>query len=204
MSKLVILKTMAVSLLGIIFGYSVTQFVHSETTAPSRQLASAPFLKLGVNHILHDHLDMKIENTAVAENQDQTSLVQIKITALKNVSVPLNYQWILGKDVITSENLTGVLQPLAAGESHILELRVQKFSKEWQSHVSLSISGEIAGQPAQREVIVSSRPEDSFEYVVQQAALAEQNSPNESSKQIQKASSNELPKNKFRKENIIR
>lgn len=204
MSKLVLLKTMAVSLLGIIFGYSVTQFVHSETVTPSRQLASAPFLKLGVNHVLHDHLEMKIENTAVAENQDQTSLVQIKITALKNNSQPLNYQWILGKDVITSENLTGVLQPLAAGESQVLELRVQKFSKEWQSHVSLSISGEIAGQPAQREVIVSSRPEDSFEYVVQQAALAEKNSLVTSSKQIQKTSTNELPKNKFRKENIVR
>lgn len=175
MSKHIVLKTICVSLLGISFGYGVTRLMHNEYEfeMASRNTASVPLTKIGLDQASFDYIDMKIDNASLAEKKDGTSLVQVRITALKDIPSQLKYKWILGKEVFTSENLEGVLEPLAQGQSTVFEVRVQNYSKEWQSHVSLELTGDLSGHQVQREVMVSSRPEDSFEYVVQQAALAE-------------------------------
>lgn len=197
----VVLKTICVSLLGISFGYGITRLMHNEYEFASRNTASIPLTKLGLDQASFDYIDIKIENVSLAEKKEDTSLVQVRITALKDIPASLNYQWILGKDVVTSENLAGVLEPLTQGQSKIYELRVQNYSKEWQSHVSLSLSGDMSGHTVARDVIISSRPEDSFEYVVQQAALANAKAP---PGQVQKLSNGKTLSEKFRKGNIIR
>ncbi|MES2802224.1 MAG: hypothetical protein V4654_07010 [Bdellovibrionota bacterium] len=201
MSKHVVLKTICVSLLGIGFGYGTTRLMHNEYEYANRSTASIPLTKLGLDQASYDYIDIKIENISLADKKEDTSLVQVRITALKDISTSLNYKWILGKDVVTSENLEGVLEPLTQGQSKIYELRVQNYSKEYQSHVSLSLSGDMSGHVVARDVIVSSRPEDSFEYVVQQAALANENAP---AGQVQKLSSGKTVNEKFRKGNIVR
>ena len=203
MSKHVVLKTICVSLLGITFGYGITRFMHSDVSMSERQLASIPLTKLGLDQASFDYIDLKIENLSLSEKKEDTSLVQVKITALKDIPSALDYQWILGKEVTSSEILTGTLEPMNKGESKVFELRVQNYSKEWQSHVSISLTGDLSGHRVQREVIVSSRPEDSFEYVVQQAALAEQQVRRENGK-VQKLSNGKSVSEKFRKENVIR
>lgn len=201
MSKHIVLKTICVSLIGITFGYGLTRLMHGEIDYASRNTASVPLTKLGMDEASYDYIDIKIENISLADKKDGTSLIQVRVTALRDISSALNYKWILGKDVITSENLEGSLEPLVQGQSKIYELRVQNYSKEWQSHVSLALTGNMQGHNVQREVIVSSRPEDSFEYVVQQAALAEkQAAPGKA----QKLSNGRSASDRFRPGNIVR
>lgn len=201
MSKHIVLKTICVSLLGITFGYGITNLMHNEYEIASRNTASIPLTKLGLDQASFDYIDIKIENASIADKKEDTSVVQVRITALKDIPAALNYKWILGKDVTTAESLDGVLEPLTQGQSKIYELRVQNYSKEYQSHVSLSLTGDMFGHKVARDVIVSSRPEDSFEYVVQQAALANEQAP---AGKVQKLSNGKTVREKFRKDKIIR
>lgn len=205
MSKYVVLKTICVSLLGITFGYGITRVMHTEYEVSTRNTASIPLTKLGVDQASYDYIDIKIENVSLADKKEGTSLVQVRITALRDIPSALNYQWILGKEVTTSQNLDGILEPLTQGQSKIFELRVQNYSKEWQSHVSLNLNGDLSGHQVRRDVIISSRPEDSFEYVVQQAALAEEQAKQNSlSGKLQKLNNKKTLSEKFRKDKIIR
>lgn len=204
MSKHVVLKTICVSVLGISFGYGLTRVMHTEYEYEyaNRTTASVPLTKLGMDQASFDYIDIQIENVSLAQKKDDTSLVQVKVTALKDIPASLNFKWILGKDVLTSENLEGVLEPMTQGQSKVYELRVQNYSKEWQSYVSLALTGDMSGHKVQREVIVSSRPEDSFEYVVQQAALAEQQQAAKG--KVQKLSNGRAASERFRPGNIVR
>ncbi|MCM2353884.1 MAG: hypothetical protein NDI63_09745 [Pseudobdellovibrio sp.] len=205
MSKYVVLKTICVSLLGITFGYGITRVMHTEYEVSTRNTASIPLTKLGVDQASYDYIDIKIENVSLADKKEGTSLVQVRITALRDIPSALNYQWILGKEVTTSQNLDGILEPLTQGQSKVFELRVQNYSKEWQSHVSLNLNGDLSGHQVRRDVIISSRPEDSFEYVVQQAALAEEQAKQNSlSGKLQKLNNKKTLSEKFRKDKIIR
>lgn len=205
MSKHVVLKTICVSLLGITFGYGITRVMHTEYEVSTRNTASIPLTKLGVDQASYDYIDIKIENVSLAEKKEGISLVQVRITALRDIPSALNYQWVLGKEVTTSETLDGILEPLTQGQSKVFELRVQNYSKEWQSHVSMSLTGDLSGHQVRRDVIVSSRPEDSFEYVVQQAALAEEQAKQNSlSGKLQKLNNKKTLSEKFRKDKIIR
>lgn len=205
MSKYVVLKTICVSLLGITFGYGITRVMHTEYEVSTRNTASIPLTKLGIDQASYDYIDIKIENVSLADKKEGTSLVQVRITALRDIPSALNYQWILGKEVTTSQNLDGILEPLTQGQSKVFELRVQNYSKEWQSHVSLNLNGDLSGHQVRRDVIISSRPEDSFEYVVQQAALAEEQAKQNSlSGKLQKLNNKKTLSEKFRKDKIIR
>jgi hypothetical protein len=190
MSKHIILNTVFVSIMGIGFGYGVTRLMHEELST-----------KLCFDEASFNYFDLKIENVSVGDKKDDVALVHVTITALQDLPSSLNYKWILGKDVTTGEPAEGTIPQLKQGDSQVLELRVQNYSKEWQSHVSIAFSGNFSGHNVQREVIVSSRPEDSFEYVVQQAAIAEKNTP---PGQVQKLSSGKTVSEKFRKSNIVR
>lgn len=205
MSKHIVLKTICVSLLGVSFGYGITRFMHNEYEfeMASRKTASLPLTKIGLDQASFDYIDMKIANISLADKKDDTSLVQVRITALKNIPSQLKFKWILGKEVISSESLEGILEPLAQGQSKVFEIRVQNYSKEWQSHVSLELSGDLSGHQVRRDVIISSRPEDSFEYVVQQAALAEEQAKKTNGK-VQTLSNGKSVSEKFRKDKIVR
>lgn len=205
MSKHVVLKTICVSLLGITFGYGITRVMHTEYEVSARNTASIPLTKLGVDQASYDYIDMKIENVSLADKNDGTSLVQVRITALRDIPSALSYQWILGKEVTTAEILEGVLEPLNQGQSKVFELRVQNYSKELQSHVGLNLTGDLSGHAVRRDVIISSRPEDSFEYVIQQAALAEEQAKkNSPSGKVQTLNNGKSLSEKFRKDKIIR
>lgn len=201
MSKHIVLKTICVSLIGVCCGYGITRMMNNNVELSERHLASIPLTKLGLDQVSYDYIDLKIENVSIAPHKDETSLVQARITARKDIPTALNFKWILGKDVTSSEELTGTLDSMQAGHSKILEIRVQNYSKEWQSHVSLALSGNLAGHHVQREALISSRPEDSFEYVVQQAELNNQKLP---SKKAQKLSDGKTVREKFKRANIVR
>jgi hypothetical protein len=90
---------------------------------------------------------------------------------------------------------------MLTGETKELSLRVQNYSKEFRSHVSFTVQGSLGAHPVNRDTIVSSRPEDSFEYVVQQAEIQRQKN---SSRGLQKLNNGKSLSEKFRADKIYR
>ncbi|MFN3453969.1 MAG: hypothetical protein ACK41T_03350 [Pseudobdellovibrio sp.] len=204
MSKHILLKTALTSVLGIIVGYGVTQHTQQQIFAQKnvthRFLASTPLTKLGVDQVSYDYFNVSIDNKSLSESSNESSVVSVKITALKNIPVQLSYQWLLGREVITTDGLTGIITPMAAGEEKVFEIRLQNYSKEFLSHVSFIITGALGQHSVNRETLISSRPEDSFEYLVQKNEMR----VNLNEHNIQKLSTGENINKKFHPSKIIR
>lgn len=169
-----VLSSTATIFCGVFIGYFGMQFVNSKTSN-STNLASlsseSQIMKLGADQISKDYFDVRFDNNIVAEKSEQPSIVKIKVTALKDVPEGLNFKWLLGAGVSSNEILEGTLPAFQAQEEKTFEISVLGFSKESVSHVSFSVFGYLGEHQVKRDVISSSRPEDSYEYVLQQQAL---------------------------------
>lgn len=204
MSSKFIIKSLVISTVGLFVGYTgmnVLVALNSENKSDAfeRKIASSPITKIGIDQISRDYFDIKIANQSVAAQNDEVSVIQVTVTALKNLPAGLQYNWNLHKDMTTTDSLTGPLDEMVVGAKKELNLHVVGFSKQINSHVNFSISGQIGEHPLQRTVIISSRPEDSFEYVVEQAALNEQKTG-----KIQKLSNGKSVRKKFDLNKVIK
>lgn len=199
-----IVKSFFVSIVGLFLGYaSMNILVAMNTSTKSEQfertIASSPITKIGIDQIARDYFDIKITNQSVAVKNDEASVIQVIVTALKPLPVGLQYKWQLHKDMSSTDPLTGQLEDMAAGAKKEFTLRVTGFSKQINSHINFVIFGQIGEHNLRRSVITSSRPEDSFEYVVEQAALNEKKTG-----QIQKLSNGKSVKKKFDPSKVIK
>lgn len=204
MSSKFIIKSFIISTVGLFVGYAgMNAFValnsENKSEAFERTIASSPITKIGIDQISRDYFDIKISNQSVAEKNDETSVVQVTVTALKNLPAGLQYKWNLHKDMTSTDALTGQLDEMATGSKKEFSLRVVGFSKQINSHVNFSITGQIGEHILRRSVITSSRPEDSFEYVVEQAARNEQKTG-----KIQKLSNGKSVRKKFDLNKVIK
>ena len=169
-----VLSSTATVLCGVLIGYFGMQFVKNNTSN-STSLASlsneSQIMKLGADQISKDYFDVRFDKNIVAEKGEQPSVIKVKITAFKDVPEGLHYKWLLGADANSKDILEGTLPAFQANEEKVFEISVFGFSKESVSHVSFSVSGALGDHPVKRDIIASSRPEDSYEYVLQQQAL---------------------------------
>lgn len=117
----------------------------------------------------------------------------------------MSYSWILGEDVVSQDSLIGSIPALKGGESHEVEFRVLGFSKEFQSYLSLTIDTQIENQIVRKDYLSTSRPEDSFEYLVQRNNQIEK-SQLEKTKGVNKMGSNQKTalEKKFNPSEIIK
>ena len=99
----------------------------------------------------------------------------------------------------SADVLDGQLEALTKGQSKEFSIRVVGFSKQSNSHINFIVSGQIGQHNLRRAVIASSRPEDSFEYVVEQAAREEQKTG-----KIQKLSNGKSVRKKFDLDKVIK
>ena len=196
-----IVKSFLISAVGIGIGYTSMNFAQNYDRSENfeRTIASSPILKLGADQISRDYYDIKIINEVVAEKKSETSIIKVTITAKKDLPVGLQYKWQLHKDMTSSDILIGALDALPAGTKKEFSLRVVGFSKEFNSHVNFLVFGQIGDHNLRRSVITSSRPEDSFEYIVEQAALAEQKTG-----KIQKLSNGKSVRKKFDLDKVVK
>ena len=201
MSSKFIVKSFITLSLGLIFGYtSVYLFNQSQTSENlDRNVASLPILKMGADQISRDYYDIKIKNDFVAEKNSETSIIKVTITAKKDLPIGLQYKWQLHKDMSSADVLDGQLEALTKGQSKEFSIRVVGFSKQSNSHINFIVSGQIGQHNLRRAVIASSRPEDSFEYVVEQAAREEQKTG-----KIQKLSNGKSVRKKFDLDKVIK
>ena len=200
MSSSVVIKTIAITCTGLLTGYWGMKIIQSDESGNfDRSIASSPILKMGADHISRDYYDIQIKNDIVAEKISETSVIKVIITAKKDLPAGLQYKWQLHKDMTANDILEGPLPAMLAGSKTEYNLRVVGFSKEINSHINFLVYGQLGNHNLHRSVITSSRPEDSFEYIVEKAARLEKETG-----KIQKLSNGKSVRKKFDLNKVIK
>jgi len=206
MSKQFLLKTAATTGFGLIIGFLSMHLILNKNVV-QRGLASqkeSPFIiqKLSLDMVSRNYFHIKLTSDDIAEKQDGISTVKAIVTAYQDIPAGLEYKWNLEKGATSHSILEGILPAISAGQTYEFQITTQNFSHEIQNHISISISGKIAEHTVQRDAIIASRPEDSFEYVLQKAAEERKQDPQ--NMKIQKLSNGQKIDDKFRLDKIIR
>lgn len=198
-----ILKSALTISIGAILGYNVVKFFKPKEN--SRFIASYPaskylIAKLDSEQVARSLFNIKINTDELALTEDGISTIKVSIEALINLANPnvsLTYHWSLPQDVDLVEGpLDDNLGALRVNQSKELLLRVRSFSKQHKKYISFKVSGQINHKPVNREVLISSRIEDSFEHRIQQNELRKPKN------QINKLDNDKLKK-KFSPDRII-
>ncbi|MBC7420888.1 MAG: hypothetical protein H7328_09180 [Bdellovibrio sp.] len=168
MSITKLLKPLVVITAGAFVGFYAVQFFVNQPTSQSRFLASATMSKLGSEQFSKSFFDIKIKNEDLAEKNDAVSTVKVNLEAFQKLPAGLTFTWHLPKDAeIVDGSLTGIITELEASQTQEFEIKIKGYSHELKNHVVFAIKGSVQNSLIDRNVIVSSRPEDSFEYIVQ-------------------------------------
>lgn len=171
-----------------------------QTSGQNRFIASQPRMsKVGLEQTSRHFFDIKIDTAHLAQKDEDVSEVKVIVTALRPLPASLIYNWHLAENSQTLEgSLQDQLGSLNAGESREVILKIRGFSKENRKYLSFEIKGDVASIPVQREVLISSRIEDSLEYAIYQNELNQQSGSAQSTQ-------GEAPsRGKFAPENVIR
>lgn len=162
-----LLKSFPVIALSAFVGYSAMKYVQQESS-PNRYLASLTMGKMAVEQFSKTIFDVKIKNVKVGLTENDTSTVQVDVEAYTALPAGLPYSWNIPEDVVIVEGpQQGVFSEFAANQIQTLVLKIKGYNKIKKSFISFSVNGSSGQTKLQREVLLSSRPEDSFEYVVQ-------------------------------------
>lgn len=213
MSKYFILNSICIMLVGTFVGYGVTHLVIKNNRSNSLEMASiAPIenrrtlTKLASQQIYQDYFDVRIKHDSISKNAEGQSIVKAIVTAKKDLPAGLNYQWKLGEGVTSSSpHMNGQLGAIKNGEKQEISLSVYGFTKLSKKYLSFAIFGKIDQHDLHKENLSSSRPEDSFEYIVQQNFEYEQQRASEAAKKTNgKVSAESLRSKRFSPENIVK
>ncbi|MBC7467085.1 MAG: hypothetical protein H7256_13935 [Bdellovibrio sp.] len=169
MSRKFILNSILAISFGAVVGYNTVDYFKNRNS-PHRYLASMTMSKIAAEQFSKTLIDLKIKNVDIALLDTDVSTIRISLQAYKPIPAGLTYTWNLPADVqlIGNSQVSGVLPEFGANQTQELILKVTGYSKVKKSYISFSLNGEVENAKFQREALVSSRPEDSFEYVVQQ------------------------------------
>ena len=190
-----ILKSLAVITFGGLFGYGSIHFLKPEPK--NRFIASQPMAKIGLEQNARSLFDVKLNTEDLAKKDSDVSTIQVTIEALHPIDSGLVYHWNLSNDIqVVEGSLHDHLGAFTTGESKVYTLKVKGFSKELKKYISFEVRGDVNQRPVRREVLISSRVEDSFEYMIQQND--KKNTANGQNNKLDKK------KNKFTAENVVR
>lgn len=193
-----ILKSVSIMVLGGLMGYNVVKYSSEKSVEQNRFLASVPMAKLGSQQLARTYFDTKVHLKDIAKTESETSILKVTVTALRNIPAGLVYSWVMPKDVHVVSGFTHEqIGSLNLGESKEFEIQVNGFSKELRKYISFEVTGQINQLPLKHEVLLSSRIEDSLEYLIHQNEL-KKNSEIGIQKLRAKA------KSKFAPENVIK
>lgn len=166
------LKSALVVGVGALFGYSVVK-IFTQPNENNRQLASVTFSKLGTEQFAKTLFDVKIKNEDIALFANEVSTIKVTIEAFKAIPEGLAFNWNFPDSMTVVEgDISGNLQDFSANQTKELILKIKGYSKEVQNYVSFTVKGTLNQKLIERDILISSRPEDSFEYVVQETEKA--------------------------------
>jgi hypothetical protein len=158
--------------------------------------------KLGSQMFAKQLFNVKVNYDLIANKENEKTVLKVTATALHDIEAGLNYTWVLPPDVkILSGQISDAFGSFQSGESKDFEIEVSGFSKEQKKYVSFEVTGHLKGMPLKRDVLITSRIEDTMEYMIHEsekkAQLEEQKNPK--AKKL-----NSQRKSKFAPENIIK
>lgn len=189
-----LLKSVCVISIGAVSGYTIMKY--SQQPLPqNRSMASVITAKVGKEQMARQYFDIMTDQTKISKSESDVSEIKISFKAIRNLNEGLSYQWNLPSGVNLIEGpLQGAIQSLNAGEALVFTIKVNGFSKELKKYLSFEINGAANQMPIRQEVLISSRIEDSLEYLVQQSEKKnQQNGVNKLNK-----------KSKFSPENVVK
>ena len=167
MSYRTLLKSFSVVAISAVIGYGAMKFIQKENS-PNRYLASMTMGKMAHEQFSKTIFDIKVKNIEVGSTDSDVSTVQVTIDAFNEIPEGLSYSWHLPEDIsVFAGSQQGLLPKFSANETQTLELKIKGYSKIKKSFISFSVEGALGAAKLKREVLLSSRPEDSFEYIVQ-------------------------------------
>ncbi len=167
-----ILKSAAVIALGGFVGFASVKFF-SQPNENNRGLASLTFSKLGSEQFAKSLFNIKISHEELAQSNDDFSVVTVTIEAIKSFPAGLSYSWSLPDTAnLIDGELSGSLEEFSAHQTKEFRIKVKGYSREVRTYISFAIRGGLDNKGVDRDVLISSRPEDSFEYVVQEREKA--------------------------------
>ena len=169
-----LLKSALVIALGSVTGYSLMKY-SQQPTKQNRSMASIVTTKLGKEQVARQFFDLQTDLAQISKSDSDFSEIKVKMTALRSFGPGLSYKWNLPNGVnLLQGPLQDQVPTLQSGEEKEFVIKVTGFSKELRKYLSFEISGAANQLPVKQEVLVSSRMEDSLEYLIQQSAKKEQ------------------------------
>lgn len=167
-----ILKSTLAVTLGAVVGYSSVKYM-KQPNENNRGLASLTFSKLGSEQYAKSLFEVKIENESLAQKADEESSIVVRVEAYKSLPEGLTYSWNIPDTVtIVQGDISGNILGFSPHEVKEYRLKVKGYSREVRNFISFTVKGALNNKEVSRDVLVSSRPEDSFEYVVQEREKA--------------------------------
>ncbi|MBC7754487.1 MAG: hypothetical protein H7Z71_09640 [Moraxellaceae bacterium] len=213
MPKQFVLNSICITLVGAVLGYGVTHIAMGNGPTHSLDMASIAvkdggqrLTKLASQQIYQDYFDVRIKHDSISQTEDGLSVVKAIVTAKKDLPSGISYAWKLGEGVTSnSPEIIGQLGAISRGQSQELVLPVYGFTKHSKKFLSFMVNGNVDRHELRKESLSSSRPEDSFEYVVQQAhQLEEKRAQDDLKENNGKVKTKSVRSKKFDPENIIK
>ncbi len=188
MSSSNLLKSFSIVAISALVSYSAISYIQ-KVNSPNRFLASVTSSKMASAQFAKSLFDIKVTNIEIGLSEADPSTVQVDIEAFKAIPAGLPYNWNIPDDVTILEGQqAGQLAEFSANQIQTITLKIKGYNKTKKSYLGFYIDGTIGNIKLQRNALLSSRPEDSFEYVVQQ---------NEKIKEANVKASNKLSKQQY-------
>lgn len=208
MSSQHFLKYLMVTLFGTFIGFYGMSWLAPQSQHKLELASTEGFLpeqrlaKIGADQFSRNYFDVKFDKIQIPESDSEPVRITAKLTALKDLPSGLSFNWNLSPGVKSQMSTSGIIPQISAKEEHSIEIEVTGFSKASRGFASLSIGGSLGSHRVGRNIITTSRPEESYEHVLHQSALHRNNE-----KQgffIQTKLNGKSRENKFDPKNIVR
>ena len=184
-------------IVGGVIGYTTVKSLQQPRSS-ERNLASIAIGKLAGQQYARSLIDVQLHLGELAKKDSDVSHIRITVTGLKDISPGLSYRWVVPPEVrVVAGTLNSDVGAIAAGETKEFWIDVVGFSKEMRRYMSFEVVGQQNSFPVKSEALISSRVEDSIEYLVQQSELKRQ------SNGFNKLD-NQKRRSKFSPENIVK
>jgi len=114
-------------------------------------------------------VNVQLEAPEIPENPNDLTEISAYITLLKSSNSSIKYQWLLPDGVqVVEGQLDGQLDSVVVEEPVEIVLVVKGYSSSEKKLITLTAGTLVGDTPVSNVALISSRPEDSYEYVAKQ------------------------------------
>lgn len=148
--------------------WSAESFIFSEAGGRQSPALSSILMNAKMGKSL-SFVNVQLESDSIPENPNDYVEVSGFITLLKSSNNSIRYQWLLpeGVEIVEGEK-EGQYDSVAVESPVEVKIKVKGFSKYEKKLLTLSASTQIGDTSFSSVQLISSRPEDSHEYIAKQ------------------------------------